>query len=101
MASDPDAPTPKRRVLAPVREAVDRGSIVMLFTGVLAGYSLTVLGTDAVVVPLVGSLPGTLVGAAGIVVAFGVYRRSSCCDDCGEKECRCAGTCGDSCSYDG
>ncbi len=72
----------------------------MVVAGVLAGYSIVVLGKDAVVVPFLGSVPGVLVGVVGLTVAFTVYRRASCCDDCSDKACGCTGECGDSCSHD-
>jgi hypothetical protein len=72
----------------------------MLAAGILAGASIVVVGKDAVVVPVVGTMSGTLVGVVGLVVALAVYQQGNCCDNCGTKECGCTGDCGDSCSYD-
>lgn len=73
-------------------------NIVMVVAGVLAGASLVFLGEEAVVVPLIGSAPGILVGAVGFVTALAIYRQAGC--NCSTKECGCSDECGDSCSYD-
>lgn len=83
-----------------VRNVVTGNYLSMLAAGGTAGYSIAVLGNDAVRIPVFGSAPGVLVGTVGLLVAFAVYRRASCCDDCGGKACGCTGKCGDNCSYD-
>jgi len=72
----------------------------MVAAGILAGASIGFLGRDTVVVPVVGSTSGTLVGVVGLVVALAVYQQRDCCDSCGTKECGCSGDCGDRCSHD-
>ena len=88
--------SPAARLLG---EVLSVRNLVLVITGMLAGYSVAVLGTDTVAVPLVGSLPGTAVGVVGLVVALTVYRQWGGCG-CGNAECGCSGECGDSCSYD-
>lgn len=73
-------------------------TVVMVVAGILAGASLVFLGDETVAVPLIGSAPGTLVGAVGLVTALAIYRQAGY--NCGAKECGCSGECGDSCSYD-
>ena len=72
----------------------------MLLLGVLAGASLGVLDHGTVVLPVVGALPGTVVGAVGLAVSVGAYRRVGCGGDCDGADCGCAGDCGGRCSYD-
>lgn len=94
--SEIDGTMPKRLV----RTAISRNTLLMVVAGIVAGASITALGTDAVIVPFVGSVPGTFAGVTGLVVGLAIYRRRSCCNDCGTKDCGCTGDCGDSRSYD-
>ncbi|WP_135533270.1 hypothetical protein [Halostella pelagica] len=100
MTSETNGPLTKHGIASFVRELISVRTLVMLLAGVLAGYSISVLGEDAVVVPLVGSVPGTVFGVVGVAVALAVSQRGDCYDDCGEKACGCTDECGDSCSYD-
>ncbi len=100
MPSETGGSTTNSTLSSFVRTALSVRNLVMVTAGVLAGASLAVLGKEVVVVPLLGALPGALVGGVGLIVALAVYRQGSCCDNCGAKECGCAGDCGDSCSYD-
>lgn len=92
--------------LGGVRERIGVHTLLVVFSGVLAGYSLSVLGKDAVVVPVVGSVPGLLLGAVGLLSAFGAYRQVGCCGECNQRTygmkggCGCDDDCGDSFSYD-
>ncbi|WP_226021289.1 hypothetical protein [Halomicrobium salinisoli] len=101
MSSEAGGAASERGIASRVRSAASVRGIALLCAGVLAGASIGLLGDGAVVVPYVGSVPGTLAGAAGIAVALGLFQRGGCCDDCGESGCGCTGECGDSCSYDG
>lgn len=94
MPSEVDNSPAKSTLGSFIRSVLSVRNLVMVAAGVLAGASLSVLGKEAIVVPLVGATPGILVGVVGLVVALAVYQRGSCCDNCGAKEC------GDSCSYD-
>ena len=99
MASGTDDSTATGTLSSIADSAFTVRNLVMVIAGVLAGYSISVLGRDAVVLPVVGSLPGAAVGAVGLVAAFAVYRQWNDCG-CGGTECGCTGDCGDSCSYD-
>ncbi len=99
MPSETDGSISEHTLSSFVRTVISVRNLVMVVAGILAGSSIAVLGKDAVVVPLVGSIPGILVGAVGLAVALAVYREGSCCDDCRNKECDCTDECGDSCSY--
>jgi len=89
-----------------LREAVPPRCVAVPFAGVLAGYSVGVIGEEAVALPVVGSASGTLVGAAGRLVAGGAYYATPRCSDCGQRgfglrlDCGCDGDRGDSCSVD-
>ncbi len=100
MSSETDSPTPGRDAVAVVRDAVGVRGLAMLVAGVLAGASLSLLGEGTVAVPVIGTVPGAVLGAVGLVTAVGVYRRGGCCGDCGEKDCGCTGSCDDSCSHE-
>jgi len=93
MSSESDSQTVRQRVPSAIRNAADPNNAVMLLLGLLAGASIGFLGTDAVAIPFVGSVPGLAVGAAGLAVAAVVFRRVG-------GGCGCSGDCGDSCSYD-
>lgn len=93
MSSEADEQPSRRKIRSAVRETVGVNLVVMAVVGVLAGYSISVLGKDVVVVPVVGSVSGLLLGTAGLVAAAGVYRRLG-------SDCGCTGDCGDSCSYE-
>ncbi|WP_336326599.1 hypothetical protein [Halovenus sp. HT40] len=73
--------------------------LVMLLAGIVAGYSLSILG-DTVVVPVIGSVPGAAVSGLGIAVSLATINRTSCCDQCGEWSCDCPGDCEESCSVE-
>jgi len=66
----------------------------MVLLGALPGASLGILDTDAVLVPLVGTVPDWTGGATGIVVSGLAYRRLG-------GDCSCGEGCGDSCSAEG
>lgn len=89
-----------------VRNRIRVHTLVVLLAGVLAGSSLSVVGKDTVLVPVLGTVPGVLLGSIGVLVAIGVYRQVGCCESCNQTTigfgsgCRCEGECGDSCSYD-
>lgn len=100
MPSGTDSTKWKRTVGSSLRGLFSVRNAIMLAAGILAGYSISVIGESTVAVPFAGSVPGVLVGVVGLAVALGVYRRGSCCDNCGKKACGCSGECGDSCSYD-
>lgn len=91
-------------VVARVRDRLGVRTVGTVLAGVLAGASLGVLGKDAVVVPVAGSVPGVVPGTVGVLVALGAYRRVGCCEECGGSplgsDCDCTGDCGDSCSCD-
>ncbi|GAB3413302.1 hypothetical protein GCM10027435_07040 [Haloparvum alkalitolerans] len=74
--------------------------LAMLLAGGFAGYGIGVIDDGTVLLPILGPVPGLLIGSAGIAVAALLYRRTGCCDGCGEQDCGCAGDCGDRCSYD-
>jgi hypothetical protein len=93
MSSKTDDPTAAQRIGAEIREAVSTSTIIMVVVGVLAGYSIGVIGKDAVVLPFVGSVPGLPLGVVGLLATAGIYRQFG-------SKCGCAGDCGDSCSYD-
>jgi len=93
MSSESDSRTVRERVPSALRDAADQNNAVMLLLGVLTGASIALLGNDAVAVPVLGSVPGLLVGGVGLAVAAVVYRRTG-------SGCGCDGDCGDSCSYD-
>ncbi|USZ68361.1 hypothetical protein NGM10_01150 [Halorussus salilacus] len=76
-----------------------------LFAGLLVGSGFSLLGTSAVAVPAVGSVSGTPVGVAGIVVGVLVYLRAGRCENCNGtfglgRGCDCDGDCGDGRSVD-
>lgn len=82
--------------LSAVRRFLSRRSIAMLSLGLLAGASLGALDEPTVVLPLVGALPGWLLGASGLAVGAVGYTRLGGCGGCGDG-CDCEG----SCSIDG
>lgn len=106
MATNEGEQRSKSRLVTKIRERIEIRTLVIVFVGVVAGYSLSVLGTDAVIVPFIGSVPGFLLGTAGLLVAVSVYTQVGCCENCNQttfgfgSECGCAGDCDDSCSYD-
>lgn len=106
MTAKSDERTAGTGIVSAVRETVGVRPVVVLLLGVLAGYSIGVLGKDAVAVPVVGSVPGWLLGTVGLLVAGVAYRRTSCCGSCRQKkaglgsDCGCSDDCGDSCSRD-
>lgn len=69
--------------------------IILFLSAILAGYSVTLLSTDSVALPVVGSVSGQLLGAIGIATFAVTYSQVGCSDECG-----CSGACGDRCSYD-
>ena len=99
MASGTDDPTATTALSSVAETVTSVRNLLMVIAGVVAGFSIAVLGREAVIFPVVGSLPGPAVGAVGLVAAFAVYRQWSDCG-CGDTECGCASECGDSCSYD-
>jgi hypothetical protein len=100
MPSKTDTRPSESTLSSSVRALLGIRNIVMLCAGVLAGASLSFLETGEAFVPLFGSVPGTLIGALGLVVAFAVFQWGRCCDTCGTEDCGCAGECGDRCSHD-
>ena len=106
MATNEGEQRRKSRLVAKIRDWIGIRTLVIVCVGGLAGYSLSVLGTDAVIVPVIGSVPGFLLGTAGLLVAVSVYTQVGCCENCNQttfgfgSDCGCAGDCGDSCSYD-
>ncbi|WP_135851579.1 hypothetical protein [Halorussus salinus] len=100
MSSEMDSARPKRGVVSLVRDALNVRNAVLLLAGLLAGYSLGIVGEGPIDVPVLGSVPATLLGGVGLVVAFVTYQRQSCCDDCADDACGCTGECGESCSYE-
>lgn len=99
MASGEDKSTPTSVLGSVVGDGDSVRALVTAFAGVLAGASVVVLGKDAVVVPLIGAVPGIAVGGVGLAVAFAAYQQWSSCN-CGEGDCGCTDECADSCSYD-
>lgn len=97
MPSETDSSTASSALRAGVRTVFSVRNLLMVAAGVLAGAGIVFMGKDAVVVPLIGSIPGPVVGVIGLVVGFAVYRQKGC--NCGE-ECGCSGDCDDRCSYE-
>jgi hypothetical protein len=100
MPSKTDTRTSESTLGSSVRTLFSIRNIVMLCAGVLAGGSLSFLGTGDAFVPFFGSVPGTLTGALGLVVALAVFQWGRCCDTCGTEDCGCTGECGDRCPHD-
>lgn len=106
MATNESEQRRNSRLVTKLRDWVGIRTLLIMAVGVLAGYSLSVLGTDAVIVPVIGSVPGFLLGTAGLLVAVSVYTQVGCCEDCNQTTsgfgsgCGCTGDCGDRCSYD-
>ncbi|WP_226013095.1 hypothetical protein [Halomicrobium salinisoli] len=101
MSSDAGGAPSDGGIASCVRSAASVRALALLCAGVLTGAGVSLLGSGAVAVPVIGSVPGTPLGAVGIAAAVVMYQRGGCCADCGEKACGCTGNCGDSCSYDG
>lgn len=97
MPSETDSSTASSALSSGVRTAFSVRNLLMVAAGILAGADLVFIGKDAVVVPLIGSIPGPVVGVIGLVVGLVVYRQQGC--NCG-GECGCSGDCDDRCSYD-
>jgi hypothetical protein len=100
MATGTDSASRGERILSTLHGFIGARTVVMLFLGVLAGFSIGAIGKDVVVVPVVGSVSGLLVGSVGLVVSLAAYSRTGCCENCDRKLCGCTGDCGDSCSVD-
>ncbi|UPV99421.1 hypothetical protein M0R88_12915 [Halorussus gelatinilyticus] len=100
MSSEMDSAPPKRSVVSSARDRIGLRNTVLLFAGVLAGYSLGIVGEGPIDVPVLGPIPATVLGGIGLALAFVTYRRNSCCNDCADDACGCSGECGDSCSYE-
>jgi len=83
-------------LLTSVRDAVSTRLVTMTTLGVLAGYSIAVLGEDAVALPALGETPGLVVGAVGLLVSAAVYTQVGGCQNCASGDCNCT----DSCSVD-
>lgn len=90
VASEIDEQAASAGLLASVREAVSLNAVLMLMAGGLAGASVVSLDEQAIVVPVVGAVPGWLLGGVGLLVAGLLYNR--------QGGCNCSGDCGDSCS---
>jgi hypothetical protein len=97
MPSKTDSSAASSTLSSGVRTVFSVRNLLMVAAGVLAGAGIVFVGKDAVVVPLIGSIPGPVIGGIGLAVGFAVYRRKGC--NCGEP-CGCSGDCDDRCSYD-
>lgn len=105
MNADTNDPTNEYGPLSRIRDAVGVHTLASVLLGVTAGYSLLLLGTDVVSLPVVGAVPGLLVGVVGLTATAIVFRKIGCCGSCGSRsvglstECGCSDECGDRCSY--
>ncbi|MFT4947323.1 MAG: hypothetical protein ACI8TL_001565 [Natronomonas sp.] len=95
MSSQADESPPAGPLRSAAGAVVTLSNLAMLLAGVLAGYSIGVLGRETVALPLIGSAPGLAVGSVGLLAAVVVYRQWGCCTG-GSAECDCSGECGDS-----
>ena len=95
-----------RGIASELRGAATLSNAMMVLVGVVAGYSASIVSADVVALPLVGAVPGLLVGGIGLAGSFAVYRTVGCCGDCGGRTfglsggCDCSGEREDSCSVD-
>ncbi|ELZ11101.1 hypothetical protein C479_07328 [Halovivax asiaticus JCM 14624] len=87
-------------LVAYIRDMFGERGFLMVLAGILAGVSIGILGNGVITVPLLGSVPATLVGTVGLAGALITCQQWSCCDENGEGGCECTEGCGDSCSYD-
>ena len=83
-------------LLSSLRDAVSTRLVTMTVLGVLAGYSIAILGEDAVALPVLGETSGLVVGAVGLLVSAAVYTQVGGCENCASGDCNCT----DSCSVD-
>jgi hypothetical protein len=98
VASTTDERSAVSQFVAAVRRRASWNLAAMAAIGVVTGYSISVLGEDAVALPAVGEVSGLVVGTVGLLAAAAAYTRVDCCESCGRKACGCAGDCGDRCS---
>jgi len=97
MSSDPDGGSTVRRLGSGIRDAVSVRSGTSLVAGLTAGAGLALLNSDAVTLPLLGSVPGPAVGAVALAAGVGLYLKWGRCESCGAPgvggTCDCEGSC--------
>ncbi len=78
--------------------------VVICALGAVAGYSVSLLDTAAITVPLLGAVPGGILGLVGIAASVAAYAQFGCCGPSllggDDNECGCNGECSDRCSFD-
>lgn len=60
---------------------------IMAGMGLVLGISVALLFEGTVALPGIGDVPGTVVGAIGVIGSLGAYRTFGVCGDCGSKMC--------------
>jgi hypothetical protein len=88
------------RSVTGLRNRVDGNFLTLALLGVLTGASLGTLGDGRVTVPLVGDVPGVVVGSLGLLVAGVLYTQLDTCTCSGDTACACGDDCGDRCTVD-